>query len=144
MKKFIFRFSSLLKVRKHKVDLEQQKMSVLLQKRKQLMDQLLQEEEIIRKLFKSENESSYASSRVRMGYEYLHDKQRGILMLQDEISKINAEIEKQKEEVIEANKQIKMIELLETKDRLKYMKEQEMEEQFQLNEIATQMFNRTN
>ena len=74
----------------------------------------------------------------------MHDRKKGILLLQEEIEKINQLIEEQKEQVIEANKRIKIIELIEAKDRLKHMKEQEMEEQFQLNEIATQMFNRTN
>ncbi len=142
MKKFIFRFASLLKIRKHEAELKQQKMSDLLYKRKRLMEELQREEERIKGLFSEDN--VLRGRQMRSGYEFLHEKQRNILKLQDEIQNMNEEIEAQKEKVIEANKQFKMMELLQAKDRLKYMKEQEMEEQFQLNEIATQMFNRTN
>ena len=82
--KFLFRFKSLLKVRRHDEQIENQKMGALLQKKNRLLKQLGEEEERARLSFEGTTQNLSPTIRtVRIGYQFMHDKKKTILTLQE-------------------------------------------------------------
>lgn len=142
--KFRFRFASLLKVRRHKEQIEQQKMTMLLRERTRIAEEIEIEQEKVLSVFTYKTGRSESISSIRLGYDFMHDRKKRIIELQAELADIKLKIENQQAELSKARKKVKMIELIEEKDHNEFVKEQQAREQIQLNEVAMQMFNRTN
>lgn len=142
--KFRFRFASLLKVRKHKEHIERQKLGMLLEQKNALVREIEEEQESILSSFAFTADRLATTSSIRMGYEFMHDRKKAIIKLQQELEEVNAQLEKQQKALTEANRKVKMIEMIEAKDFEEFTKKQNAIEQLQLNEVAMQIFNRTN
>ncbi len=141
--KFVFKFASLLKIRRYEVDREQQKLGKLLNEKVQLEKKM---HHLKRKSDEFGEPSGASTSlkvvEIRKGYEFKKDLQNQIWEVETELSRMNEKIEKQRREVLEAKKQSQIFEKLEKRDRAKFVEKVLDYEQKQQNKIAIQMYNR--
>lgn len=142
--KFVFKFASLLKVRRYEVDREQQKLAKLLNERVQVEKKM----EILKRKLQEFGKPDAGSTSVdiaeiRKGYEFKKDIQDQIWQVEQEVGRVNKEIEYQREKLIEAKKQCQIFEKLEKRERARFVEKVLDYEQKQQNSIAIQMYNRS-
>lgn len=143
--KFKFRFNSVLTVRKHEEEVQKQAYAAALRVKYNLEKQIYE----IRDAMSGYNDrfaDHLPTGRVGVmqHYAYIQQNQMKLWELENELRRADAEVEKERIKLIEANKKTKMLELLETNERKSFFKEMERVEERQLNEIATQLYNRRN
>lgn len=141
--KFVFKFASLLKIRRHEVDREQQKLAKLLNERVQLEKKM----HLLKSKLDECGEMVRASTtlnvvEIRKGYEFKKDLQHKIWQVEQKVREVNEEIESQRKKLLEAKKQSQIFEKLEKRDRAKFVEKVLDYEQKQQNKIAIQMYNR--
>lgn len=142
---FLFRFHSLLKLRRHKVATEKQKLHTLLQEEQAIQDTVDYLTKTLTEIgHKADNQQQTCLNIIRNNYQYIHNKQHTLLELHETLSAAKEATKKQKRTLLDANRNVKVLEKLETREKLKYYKIQQDEERKKLNEIATLMYNRTN
>lgn len=141
--KFVFKFASLLKVRRYEVDREQQKLAKLLNEKDQLEKKM---HLLKRKLFEfgelADSSTARNVAEIRKGYEFKKDLQDKIWQIEQKVTAVNEDIISQRKKLLEAKKQFQIFEKLEKRDRAKFVKKVLDFEQKQQNNIAIQMYNR--
>lgn len=143
--KFKFRFDSVLTVRKHEEELQKQKFANALRTKYHLENQIAEISEVMEK-YNNAFENKLPSGRLGIMQHYAHiqDSQQKIWELKNAVNRAEEEVERERLKLIEVNKKTKMLEILEKKERKSFIQEMERVEERQLNEIATQLFNRRN
>lgn len=143
--KYIFRFQSLLEIRKHEEKVEKQKLASITHK---LLKLISRHERIQRMIIEySLNNARRDSGSVQFykaGHTFLHQQREKLYELDEQLRELKKQQEKQRRRLMEANRNVKKMEKIREKDRKKFIFEQERYEQLQLNEIASQMHIRTN
>lgn len=141
--KYVFKFASLLKIRRYEVDREQQKLGKLLNETVQLekkMDHLNKELHEFDQ--PGEESKSFKAAEIRKGYEFKKDLQEKIWRVEQELERMNGKIETQRKKLFDAKKRSRIFEKLEKRERAKFIERVLDKEQKQQNEIAIQMYNR--
>lgn len=142
--KFEFKFKSLLNIRRYEEKLEQQKLGGLLQERLHLEKCSMDAE---RELLGYEQGLKAGGSQrvleVQRNYECRQDLQKEVWQVKKKLVQLDREIEKQRKNLREANKRTKMLEKIKDRERARFVEEFQHKQQLQQNEIATQMFNRS-
>lgn len=141
MKKFKFRLQKLLEIRVKKEDLAKQAFS---KAQKQLEMEIAKKESLIHDLAKEQNNlkekrksGSLVSSEEASYKSYFIRLNNMITDQQLTINQTMNEVEKRREELIEASKEKKVLESLKEKKYEEYLFEANMEEQKFLDELAT-------
>jgi len=143
--KYIFRFQSLLEIRKHEEKVEKQKLASITRRLVKLISRYDRIQRMI--IDYSLNNATTDSGSVQFfkaGYTFLHQQREKLCELDEQLRELKKEQEKQRKRLLEANRNVKKMEKIREKDRRKFIFEQERYEQLQLNEIASQMHIRTN
>lgn len=141
--KFAFKFASVLKIRRHEVDREQQKLARLLNERVQLEKKMHLLKNKLHECGEVVNESTSVNVvEIRKGYEFKKDLQDKIWRVEQEVGKMNEDIKSQRKELLETKKQSQIFENLEKRERAKFVKRVLDHEQKQQNKIAIQVYNR--
>jgi len=143
--KYIFRFQSLLEIRKHEEKVEKQKLASITRQLVKLIDR---QERIQRMIIEySLNNAIRDSGSIQFfkaGHTFLHQQREKLCELEEQLQKLKKEQDRQRKRLMEANRNVKKMQKIREKDRKKFIFEQERYEQLQLNEIASQMHIRTN
>lgn len=142
--KFNFKFESVLNVYRHEEKQEQQKLGALIEKK-------LQMEKVINNLRQKVKEAQDSSSaiiegsltHVKRSYARMHEIQNEIWEMQSKVIEVQKEIEEQRTRLLHANRKVKVLEKLKSKEKASFVKLRQHHEQLQQNEIATQMYNRS-
>lgn len=141
--KFEFQFESLLNIRRHEEKKEQQKLGQLLSREIQLEERISTFKERLNTFGQAVMKSkTQAAAAIRQHYELKQDLQKKIWRLERTLDQLDEKIEKQREQLLEANRKTQMLEKLESRERSKFIKHYQDLQQKQQNEIATQMYNR--
>ncbi len=143
--KFQFRFDSLLSVRKH----EQAKQRMEYAKALRVLYNFQQEKSQIENVLGEYNESFHInipSGRYGMvqHYNFIQQSHQKIWELDKAIRRAEEDAERERLRLVEANKKMKMLEILENKERKNFIIAMERLEQKEMNEVATQLYNRRN
>lgn len=142
--KFTFQFESLLNIRRHRERQEQQKLGALLEKRVTLNEQKASVEAKLTALDRRRRQFSGQNIlAVTQQYEMKHSLQKKIWALQRRENQLKGAIHRQRQALMQANKETQMLEKLRQRDRAVFVEKYQQMEQKQQNEIATQMYNRT-
>lgn len=143
--KFRFKLETVLKIRAHEEKMEKQRLGVVLNEWQALKDQQKNLENSLSEVhsrFIQQPESDMV--KMKQYYGFIHDQHQTIYKLDHDMEKAEEKVIEQRKKLLEANKKTRMLEKLKEKERMKYRQELERMEQTELNEIATQRFNRTN
>lgn len=135
--KFKFRLETVLKVRKHQEFLQKQAFARTIQKKAALEQH---QSEIKNEL--GDYVSSPVSTVNKQHFEYIQTKQNQLFNLSNHITKVDKDVERERNKLMEARRKTLALENLQTKQKLEFMKELDKAEQLVMNEIATQRFNR--
>ncbi|MEX0779597.1 MAG: hypothetical protein WD491_06515 [Balneolales bacterium] len=139
--KFKFKLESILRVRMHEEDLEKQKLASLQNEESLLRRQFDERRENLRKVNASRNAMELVNhNRERMMQNYLLEEGQALNKLTQVILKKKEAIDKQRMNVIEANKKFKIIKKLKQKALVNYVHEMDRQDQIIQNEIATQVY----
>lgn len=143
--KFRFKLQTVLKLRRHEENMEKQKLGLVLNEWQDLKDQKLGIEQSL----SSVNQQFMSTSDFNMitmknFYGFIHDQHNVLHRLDSELETAEEKVTEQRKKLLEANKQTRMLEKLREKEQSRFRREMEHIEQVELNEIATQRFNRTN
>lgn len=142
---FLFRFHSLLKLRRHKVTSEKQKMHALRQEEQALQEEINHQKKVLADIQQhADNQPQPNLNAIKNKYQYIHNKKQALLELNDALEAAKEATGKQKRKLVEASKNVKVLEKLEAREKLSYYEAQQEEERKKLNEIATSMYNRAN
>lgn len=142
--KFAFQFESLLNIRRHREQQEQQKLGALLEKQVTLNEQKASVEAKLTALDRRRRQSAGQDIlAITQQYEMKHSLQKKIWALQRRGNQLKGAIHRQRQALVQANKETQMLEKLRQRDRAAFVEEYQQMEQKQQNEIATQMYNRT-
>jgi len=143
MKKFKFKFETLKNVREHKKKIQQQKLARAEKKKMQIEHDIRQLEESVAVSNQQRNQelTNYNAAKHRQHYSYLHDNYKQIQSLNNQLNKVNGEVEKERKKLIQLSKKTKILENLEARQRTAYLEEMDRMEQKQLNEVAIQQYN---
>jgi len=142
---FLFRFHSLLKLRRHKVASEKQKMHKLRQEVQAIEEQIDHGKKALADIQQKANNQPHPSlNAIKNKYQYIHNKKQALLELHEALEAAKEAAVKQKSKLVEASKNVKVLEKLEAREKLLYYEAQQEEERKKLNEIATSMYNRAN
>lgn len=142
--KFEFQFDALLNIRRHEEKKEQQKLGRLIQQQLRLQNRIEQFKARLKKFESTVAGRSQKVAAVRHQYELKQDLQKKIWQLDQKKSRLDEAIEQQRRQLMQANRNTRMLEKLESRERAKFIERYQHEEQLQQNEIATQMYNRSN
>lgn len=135
--KFEFTLKTVLRVRKHQEQLQKQAFAKVVQKKVALEDRKQQ--------VKTDLQAYTSSPNSVMGkahFEYIQSNHTQIFNLNNHIKKADADVERERKKLLEARQKTMALENLESKQRVEFIREQDRLEQIQMNEIATQRFNR--
>lgn len=140
---FLFRFQSLLKLRRHQLASEKQELHILLQQKQSIQNRINKVKSSLNNFeYPAENQQQTNLNVIKNHYKYLHNQQHALLALHNELNTASDSIEKQKQNLIEADRSAKVLEKLEYREKLKYYKAMQDNERKQLNEIGTLIYNR--
>lgn len=135
--KFRFRLETVLDVRKHEEQLQKQEFAKRLQKKVSL--------EVQRRKIEEELNAYTNNPRFGIGknhFEFIQSQQSRIFNLNNRILKAKEELEIERQKLLDARRKTLALENLESKQKAMHLKELERLEQLQMNEIASQRFNR--
>lgn len=139
--KFKFKYDSLMKVRRHEQKRQQQRLAELMNSHRQLRDKL----ERLRRNVSApmeESEQRQTVQGVRRSFQHHMSLLRQIWSLEQNLLKLEQEIENQRNRLLEASRKKSMLEKLEAREKMNFVKDLQRREQLRQNEIATQMYNR--
>jgi flagellar FliJ protein len=143
--KFEFQFEALLNIRRHEEKKQQQRLAVLVEQQLRLKNRTEQFKERLKKFEETvSNGRSQKAAAIRHQYELKHDLQKKIWQLQQKDRQLDEAIEQQRSRLIQANRNTRMLEKLENRERAKFIERHQHQVQLQQNEIATQIYNRSN
>jgi flagellar FliJ protein len=136
---FIFRFESLLKVRKHLKEAAEIELSKALGRlnRERLQLQSLSEDlEQAGQQFETDLRNSVPSRWLRLYADFLSGIKKRIADQQDSVARCENEVIEKRRVLLEKTKEFKIIERLKEKDFQKWQDQQRLEEQKRMDEIA--------
>lgn len=143
--KFKFKFDSLLSVRQHEQEMQRLEYARTLRALYNLQQEKSQISEVLDQYNKN---FTINTPDGRFGmiqhYNFIQQSHQKIWELDKAIRRAEDEAEKERLKLVEANKKMKMLEILETKERKDFIVAMERLEQKEMNEVATQLFNRRN
>ncbi|TNE71799.1 hypothetical protein EP331_08460 [bacterium] len=135
--KFKFRLAAVLRIRKHQEQLQKQAFAKVVQKKVLLEDKKAEMQDELGAYVNSSNQHIGKNH-----FEYIQTRHVSIFNLKNRIKKADAEVERERMKLLEARKKTMALENLESKQKITFMQELDRSEQIQMNEIATQRFNR--
>jgi flagellar protein FliJ len=138
---FKFKLQSVLNVRLYNEKTEKQNLSQLFTERNNLISEMeLKARQI--KGFSENQAGAHESKNVRekLVQEFLLSQLKEIWELEKTLRIKNSQIEQQREKLIEANKEVQILEKLKQKALVEHLREEERKDQNFQNEVATQMF----
>jgi flagellar FliJ protein len=142
--RFHFQFESLLDIRRHRENKERQKLGQLLEKQVSLEEKITQLKQKIAKFEETMlSGGSHKALAVRQQYTQKQELQKKSWQIQREQEKLEKKIAQQRHRLREANKQTRMLEKLKDRQRAEFVEEFQRQEQKQQNEVAIQMYNRS-
>lgn len=141
---FAFRFASILKLREYRKKVEEQQLGSLMNEGRTLAGKL---EEWRNKRDQAGLDASDRTqlnlADVRTVYGYLHHCQEQVNETIRQVKENQQQLEEQRKKLREADIRADMLRKLEAREKKRFLEHQQHIEQQQLNELATQMFNRT-
>jgi len=138
---FKFKLQSVLNVRLYTEKMEKQNLSGLLNERNNLIKEMDLKARQVKEL--SGNQADLGENknvREKLVQEFLLSELKGIWELEKQLEIKDSEVAKQKNKLIEANKEVQILEKLKQKELVEYVREEERQDQKFQNEVATQMF----
>ncbi len=143
--KFRFKLETVLKIRAHEEKMEKQRLGLALNEWQVLKDQQKDLENSLTDIHSQFIQHSELDMvRMKQYYGFIHDQHTTIYKLDHEMETAEEKVNEQRKRLLEANKKTRMLEKLKEKERMRHRRDLERTEQLELNEIATQRFNRTN
>ncbi len=143
--KFRFKLETVLKIRAHEENMEKQRLGLALNEWQALKEQQKNLESSLTDVHSQFIQHSELDMvKMKQYYGFIHDQHATINKLDHEMETAEEKVNEQRKRLLEANKKTRMLEKLKEKERMRYRQDLERTEQFELNEIATQRFNRTN
>lgn len=143
--KFKFRMESILKLRKHQEQLEKQQLAEIMSRKKDLRERRKFHEEKIKQSGDIMTDDGYRSldlSVIRAQYAFKQDQHQEMWRLDGKLKEVEAKAEFQRKKLVDANQRMRMLEKMKDREKLRFMKKLQHLEQKELNEIATQHYNR--
>jgi len=138
---FKFKLQSVLNVRLYTEKMEKQSLSGLLNERNNLIKEMDLKARQVKEL--SGNQAGLGENknvREKLVQEFLLSELKGIWELEKQLEIKDSEVAKQRNKLIEANKEVQILEKLKQKELVEYVREEERQDQKFQNEVATQMF----
>lgn len=135
--KFTFSLATVLRVRKHQEQMQKQAFAKVVQKKVALEER---KEEVHSELELYTNSSSTVMGKIH--FEYIQSGHNQLFNLSNRIKKADVDVERERKKLMEARQKTLALENLESKKRVEFIYELDRAEQIQMNEIATQRFNR--
>lgn len=138
---FKFKLQSVLNVRLYTEKMEKQNLSGLLNERNNLIKEMDLKARQVKEL--SGNHADLGENknvREKLVQEFLLSELKGIWELEKQLEIKDSEVAKQRNKLIEANKEVQILEKLKQKELVEYVREEERQDQKFQNEVATQMF----
>jgi flagellar biosynthesis chaperone FliJ len=121
--------------------MEKQNLSGLLNERNNLIKEMDLKARQVKEL--SGNQADLGENknvREKLVQEFLLSELKGIWELEKQLEIKDSEVAKQRNKLIEANKEVQILEKLKQKELVEYVREEERQDQKFQNEVATQMF----
>ncbi len=137
--KFKFRFASVLKLRRHQEKKEKQKLGILLKKKEILHRKILELKNLCHHGIEQAEEQSLVKN--RQDYAQKHTWHKKLTRLRQQVTRLDTEVEEQRQALTEAYKNTRMMEKLKDNEKQAFIEEAEHLEQLQQNEIAIQRYN---
>lgn len=135
--KFTFTLKTVLRVRKHQEQVQKQALAKVVQKKFALEDR---KDEVNTELVTYTN--SPLQTMGKLHFEYIQSRHSQMFNLSNRIKKVDVDVDRERKKLMEARQKTKALENLESKQRIEFIYELDRAEQIQMNEIATQRFNR--
>lgn len=139
MKKHIFRLQKVLKAKKIKQDVEQKKLMSEqrnLEQEQQNLEQLHLLEAQVLEDVKKQRLTKTTGHRFRHYHIYQHQVEKYVEQQNQQVEEAHFKVEEQRENLIEAVKDTRMLDKLKEKDHQNYVKQLNENEQKQLDEIS--------
>jgi len=136
---------SLLKLRKHQEQLEKQRLAEFMNRRQELCELKKNHEEKIKQsggIMTDNGSGSMDLSVLRAHYVFKQDQHQEMWRLDGKLNKVEEKVELQRKKLVNANQRMRMLEKMRDRERLQFIKKVQHLEQKELNEIATQHYNR--
>jgi flagellar FliJ protein len=148
MKAFKFKLAPVLRVRRHEEEQQRMKFARVRQKQQRLEDELENVHQEIERHNRGSADAVESAGGQRMQhrqlnvhFNYLQDLHQKIWNLKLQIKEVSKEVEKERKALVSANKRVKVLENLESQQRMQFLERVDKLEEKQLNEIATQRYN---
>lgn len=139
--RFSFKLEPVLKVRGHEENVEKQKLAFLLREENELRQKYNRKRKRLTEIWEAKNDKEIEGHhRERMMQNFLMEEERSLGRIKETLKEKKKGIETQKNRVIEANKQVRMIQKIKQKALMQHLKEAEHQDQLVQNEVATQMY----
>ena len=136
MKKFVFRLEPLLRLRRHREELEEIRLGDLMHERKQYKDE---EEELQNRLGQTRRQMTEqtvtTSEELNLYQRYAASLERRLLDLGLKLRKLDAHIELQRSVLVKARRHRKVVDRLKEKRRERHHYQQDREDQAELEEL---------
>lgn len=139
--KFTFKYDSLMNVRRHEQKKQQQRLAELMNRRRQLREKLGRLRRNVSAPM-DESERRQTVQGVRRSFQHHMSLLKQVWNLEQDLLKLEQEIENQRNRLLEASRKKSMLEKLEAREKMNFVKNLQHREQLRQNEIATQMYNR--
>lgn len=140
MKKFIFKFQSILDFRQREEQILQKELAQLrskLDEAFQIMQSLQEEKDQVVKAMQHTQETVYVASRLTEFLQYIHMIKNKTLLQQDAIIRLQNQVAKKRNKLIQAKKNKEVLENLKEKYYTDWKKSYERIQASTLDEIAT-------
>jgi flagellar FliJ protein len=149
MKAFKFKLAPVLRVRRHEEEQQRMKFAKVRQRQQNLLDELDKVYQEIERhnrgsaeeMERSNGEQRMQHRKLNVHFNYLQDLHQRVHGLKTQLQEIKKEVEKERKALVSANKRVKVLENLESQQRMQFLERVDKLEEKQLNEIATQRYN---
>ncbi|MEX0648320.1 MAG: hypothetical protein WEA56_08800 [Balneolaceae bacterium] len=139
--KFKFKLESILNLRTHKQQAEKQKLAVLLKEKEELDQELKRRLDNIGKITSKASKQKHVNqSMEKMVQHFVLIEGKILNQIREKIMQTKELVLRQRQQVIEADQQLQIIQKLKKKAFVEYLREVERKEQIFQNEIATQIY----
>lgn len=142
MKKFKFKLESLLDVRRHRETMQKMALAKVVDRKMRLLDEKTGIESDLNAYSPDFSKIAGRPDQFQQHSAWVHGQHKRMFQIDGMVRKVDVEIEKERQKLVKANQETRILENLESKHRMLFLKEFEREQQKQLDEIATQRFNR--